>query len=167
MPFYLQLLHPIVLKMCRWNKCHKWLHKLQKVSKKTLCKWQKKTWKKNLQTKQNKNVIWNRFGWCENSVFTTSGVMSIGGFSVGLSCGAWSPGNLPLPKASSFFVSGSAGTASIYVFLQHNFQCSFLLLLTNKNQLLFLQQQEREKKTTKKFTEKCCALKTIKGSGEW
>lgn len=49
-------------------------------------------------------------------MYTTSGVISIGGLSVGFSCGACSSGNLPLPKTSSFLVSGSAGAASFYTF---------------------------------------------------
>lgn len=75
-------------------------------------------------------------------VCTTSGVMSIGGFNVGLSFGASSSGNLPLPKASSFFVSGSgAGAASFYIFIltRHLVSVQFNCFRCQTNKVFFMQ----------------------------
>lgn len=101
----------------------------------------------NETKKQKMNIkIW----MVQNSVVcvfvhTTSGVMSIGGLSDGLSFGACSSGNLPLPTVSSFFVSGSAGAASFYIFLHNiHFQCNFSFWCQTNNVFFHLQRNQEK-----------------------
>lgn len=50
---------------------------------------------------------------CVNRM-STSGVISVGGFSVGIASVAACSGNLPLPITKPFFLSSSTGAASFY-----------------------------------------------------